>query len=73
MLWGREAKFARTVASLNATVADAEFVQEQNEPGWRVVGLPDCEQMAQAPSLLSQRVSATHGWLTTFLGQEASL
>jgi hypothetical protein len=61
VLWGSEAMFARTVESLNATVADAELVQLQNEPGWSVEGLPCCEQMAQVPSLLSQRVRATHG------------
>jgi hypothetical protein len=54
--------FARMVESLNATVADAELVQLQNEPGCSVDGLPCCEQIAQAPSLLSQRVRATHGW-----------
>jgi hypothetical protein len=65
VLWGNEAMFARTVESLNATVADAELVQLQNEPGWSVDGLPCCEQIAQAPSLLSQRVRATHGWSGT--------
>ena len=62
VLWGSEAMFARLVESLNATVADAELVQLQYEPGWSVDGLPCCEQIAQAPPLLSQRVRATHGW-----------
>lgn len=29
------------------------------------MGVPDCEQAAQAPSLLSQSVRAIHGWSDT--------
>jgi hypothetical protein len=58
---GSDAMLANTVASWNATVADAEFVQLQVAPGCSVDGFPGCEQMAHAPSLLSHRVRATHG------------
>lgn len=63
--WGKEAVLGSVLASLNATVAFAVSVQEQNDPGWRVDGLPSCEQAAQMPSLLSQRVRAIHGWSGT--------
>jgi hypothetical protein len=53
---------ARTVASLKATVVFDASVQLQKEPGCSVEGLPSCEQGAQAPSLLSHSVRASHSW-----------
>lgn len=72
VLLGNEHMLVRVLESLNATVAFDATVQLQYEPGWRVEGLPFCEQMAHSPLLLSQSVSATHGWSTPFLGQLGS-
>jgi len=72
VLFGSEHILVRVLASPNATVADAALVQLQYEPGWRVEGLPSCEQTAHSPLLLSQSVRATHGWSMSFLGQVAA-
>jgi hypothetical protein len=62
VLWGNDANCARLSASLKAMVVLAALVQLQKDPGWSVVGSLFCEHGAHLPSLLSQSVSAIHGW-----------
>lgn len=59
---GNEARLESVLVPLTAVVVDAASVNVQYEPGWRVGGLPTCEQGAQAPSLSSQSVRAIQAW-----------